>query len=138
MILVIRISGMVSINRDVQETLFRMRLRRKYAATLLEDTPQNRKMLEGVRNCVAFGEVSKATLQQILEKRGEGLEGKKFDVAKVMEGIDKKGLAELGVKPFFRLHSPRGGIDSKRHFGTAKGVLGDHKEAINKLVEKML
>lgn len=138
MILVIRISGMVSINRDTQETLYRMRLRRKYAATIIEDTPQNRKMLSGVRNCIAFGEISKATLQQIIEKRGEGIEGKKFDVAKVMAEIDKKSLDELGVKPFFRLHSPRGGIDSKKHFGLGKGVLGDHKEAITKLVERML
>ena len=138
MILAIRISGMVSINRDSQETLYRMRLRRKYAATLIEDTPQNRKMLEGVRNLIAFGDVSKETIREILEKRAEGVEGKKFDVDKVMESIGKKSLSELGVKPFFRLHPPRGGIESKRHFGIGRGVLGDHKEAINKLVERML
>ena len=138
MILAIRISGMVSINRDSQETLYRMRLRRKYAATLIEDTPQNRKMLEGVRNLIAFGDVSKETIRELLEKRAEGVEGKKFDVDKVMESIGKKSLSELGVKPFFRLHPPRGGIESKRHFGIGRGVLGDHKEAINKLVERML
>ncbi len=138
MILAIRISGMVSVQRDTQETLYRMRLRRKYAATLIADTKENRKMLEGVRNFIAYGEVSKETLHDIIAKRGEGLNGKKFDVAKVMAEIDKKSLEELGVKPFFRLHPPRGGIESKKHFGIGKGVLGNHKSEINKLVEKML
>jgi large subunit ribosomal protein L30 len=138
MILAIRISGMVSVQKDDQETLYRMRLRRKYAATLIADTPQNRKMLEGVRNFIAYGDVSKETLHDIIAKRGEGLNGKKFDVAAVMSQIDKKSLDELGVKPFFRLHPPRGGIESKKHFGIGKGVLGNHKNEINKLVEKML
>jgi large subunit ribosomal protein L30 len=138
MILAIRISGMVSLKRDDQETLYRMRLRRKYAATLIADTPQNRKMLEGVRNFIAYGDVSKETLHDIIAKRGEGLNGKKFDVAKVMSEIDKKSLEELGVKPFFRLHPPRGGIESKKHVGMGKGVLGNHKNEIGKLVEKML
>jgi large subunit ribosomal protein L30 len=138
MILAIRISGMVSVQKDDQETLYRMRLRRKYAATLIADTPQNRKMLEGVRNFIAYGDVSKETLHDIIAKRGEGLNGKKFDVAKVMSEIDKKSLEELGVKPFFRLHPPRGGIESKKHVGMGKGVLGNHKNEIGKLVEKML
>lgn len=138
MILAIRISGMVSVQKDDQETLYRMRLRRKYAATLIADTPQNRKMLEGVRNFIAYGEASKELIEELLKKRGEGLNGKKFDVAKVMAEIDKKSLDELGVKPFFRLHPPRGGIESKKHFGIGKGVLGNHKNQINKLVEKML
>ncbi|HLC54854.1 MAG TPA: uL30 family ribosomal protein [Candidatus Nanoarchaeia archaeon] len=138
MILAIRISGMISIHRDAQETMYRMRLRRKYAATLIADTPQNRKMLEGVRNFIAYGDISKEMLQELLEKRAEPLKGKKVDVAHVMSQIDKKRLDELGVKPFFRLHPPRGGIESKRHFGTGRGVLGNHKDAIDKLVERML
>ena len=44
----------------------------------------------------------------------------------------------LGLKPFFRLHSPRGGINSKAHFPVRKGVLGDNKEKINELVKRML
>jgi large subunit ribosomal protein L30 len=44
----------------------------------------------------------------------------------------------LNIKPFFRLHPPRGGIDSAKHFGIKKGVLGNNKESINKLIERML
>ena len=44
MILVIRISGDVDISSAVREALFRLKLRRKYAAVLLHPTPQNIKI----------------------------------------------------------------------------------------------
>jgi large subunit ribosomal protein L30 len=139
MLLVIRISGLVEIPDSVQATLYTMRLRRKYAAVLLSDTPEQHKLLHTVRNFVAYGPVSEAMLEQLLKVRGEGLEGKKMpEVKKILEQLGKKTLVELGVKPFFRLHPPRGGIESKKHFGVGKGVLGDNKEHINQLVERML
>lgn len=138
MILVIRISGMVEIPQSVQETLYRMRLRQKYAAILMHDGPETRKLLEKVRNFVAYGEISEKTLEQLLTVRGERIDGKKVDAPKIVAELPKKGLEELGMKPFFRLHPPRRGIDSKKHFGLGKGVLGDHKEHIAKLVERML
>jgi len=61
-----------------------------------------------------------------------------MDAAKVIEGLDKKTLVDFGLKPFFRLHPPRGGIDTKVHFPIRKGVLGDNKEKINDLVRRML
>ena len=45
-------------------------------------------------------------------------------------------MDELSIKPFFRLHPPRGGIKSKVHF--PKGVLGNNKEKINELIMRML
>ena len=50
--------------------------------------------------------------------------------------IAGKKPEEIGIKPFFRLHPARGGIKSKLHY--PKGVLGNHKENINKLIERML
>ena len=69
--------------------------------------------------------------------RGKSLKGK-IDAKKTAEELEKKNLNELGLKPFFSLHPPRGGIESKKHFGVGKGVLGDNKKAINKLLERML
>lgn len=138
MILLIRISGMVEIPNDVQETLYRMRLRQKYATILLHDTPENRKLIDKVRNFVAFGVANDSLIEQLLTMRGERFDKKKIDAKKVIAELPKKDLAELGVKPFFRLHPPRKGIDSKKHFGVGKGVLGDHGDKINKLVERML
>ena len=118
MIIAIRISGDVEINSDVKETLFRMRMRRKYSAVLLEETKDNLSLLNSVRNFVAYGKISDEMHKALLEKRSQ--------------------KTKDGIKPFFRLHPPRGGIDSKIHFGTKKGVLGDNKEKINDLLRRML
>ena len=140
MILVIRISGMPEVDRDVDEALFRLRLRRKYSAVLLKETPENIKLLTKIRNFIAYGSISKETLSDILVKRGF-LNNKKInktEVERVAEQLEQKKPEEIGVKPFFRLHPPRGGIESKKHFGVGKGVLGDHKDKIKDLVRRML
>ncbi len=138
MILVIRISGLVEIPSGVQEALFRMRLRRKYAAVLIHPTAENKHLLQYVRNFVAFGPISKELLTLLLEKRGVSMSKKKVDAKAVIEHLDKKTLEELGLKPFFRLHPPRGGINSKLHYPLRDGVLGDNKEDINELLRRML
>jgi large subunit ribosomal protein L30 len=118
-IVVIRISGMIGIRKDIAETLDRLRLRRKYACVVVESTPENLGMIKKVRDFVAFGEINSETEKELVSKRG-------------------KKDAEGKIKPFFRLHPPRGGIDSKKHFGVAKGVLGDNGKEINNLIIRML
>lgn len=136
MILVIRISGQVEMRSDFKETLFRMRLRKKYSAVLLKEEGQTSNLLQSVRNFVAFGTIDQKTLEELIAKRGISVDGKKVDAKKVAEIIEKSGIEKSGIKPFFRLHPPRGGIDSKTHY--PKGVLGDNKEDINELVRRML
>ncbi|MDD5192311.1 MAG: uL30 family ribosomal protein [Candidatus Nanoarchaeia archaeon] len=116
LIVIIRISGMVKINRFIEDTLYRMRLRRKYACVVIKPTKDILGMLEKVRHYVAYGEINKETYEKLLKARGKKVDGK--------------------LKPFFRLHPPRGGIVSKRPYNLG-GVLGPNKE-INELVERML
>lgn len=139
MILVIRISGQVGISREEKETLYRIRIRRKYAATLLKPTQENLRLLKKVRNLISYGEIDKETLKELIEKRVRPLENRKqkIDAEKIVTEIEKKSLKELSLKPFFRLHPPRGGIDAKKHAGSGKGVLGENKK-INELVRRML
>lgn len=139
MILVIRISGQVDLDRDIEEALHRLRIRKKYSAVLIKPTPENLSLLQKLRNNVAFGTIDKETLEELIKKRAIPLDKKtKINAKSIVEGLDKKSLAELGVKPFFRLHPPRKGIESKKHFGVGKGVLGNNKEKINELVRRML
>ena len=139
MIIVIRISGVVEVPREIQEALFRLRLRRKYAAVLLNPSNENLKLLKKIRNFVAYGDIDEETLRLLFEKRGKTINTKtKIDIDKIIEQINKKSISSLGLKPFFRLHPPRNGIDSKFHFPIRKGVLGDNKEKINQLVRRML
>lgn len=139
MILAIRISGKVEISGKTEESLYQLRLRRKYAAVILEENSANLKILQNLRNYVAYGRISEDTLAKLISLRGQKIKKEsKIDAAKIISQLGKKKLEELGLKPFFRLHPPRGGIESKKHFGVGKGVLGDNKENINKLAERML
>ena len=73
--------------------------------------------------CITFEDTLKKleTEQQCIERAYE---------------MRKDIVEELNMKPFFRLHPPRGGINAKIHF--PKGVLGNNKEKINDLIKRML
>ena len=115
MIAIIRIRGQVGLNKDIAETLYRLRLRKKYTCVVLESPNKEQiGMIEKVKNFVAYGDIDEETYKKLVEARG----GR--------------------TKNFFRLHPPRKGIESKKHFGVGKGVLGDNKEKINELLERML
>lgn len=137
MILVIRISGHVNMPQDSEETLFRMRLRRKFTSSLFKETKENLATLQKVRNFVAYGKINPDTLKLLISRRGQSIDKKKkIDADSIILGLEKKDLQELGIKPYFRLHPPIKGINSKIHF--PKGVLGDNGEKINDLVRRML
>jgi ribosomal protein L30/L7E len=115
MIVVIRIKGQVKVRKDFSETMKRLGLKKKYSCIILEKPKKEELgMIEKIRDFVAFGEIDKETYHELVSKRG------------------KKG------KKFFNLHPPRGGIDSKKHFGVDKGVLGNNGKEINKLILRML
>lgn len=138
MICVIRIHGMVGLKKKINETLDKLRLRRKYSCIVLNPTKEQSGMIKKVRDFVAFGEINKETLRELIEKRGKLInKSKKINSEKMAEElINGKSYGTLCLKPFFRLHPPRKGIKSKIHF--PKGVLGDNKEKINELVGRML
>ena len=111
MIAIIRISGMVQIPKGVTNTLDRLRLRRKYACVVLNETPELKGMIKKVRNNVAYGTIDDATLKELIEKRGQ-----KIDKAKEIKEVNNLKFEEANLKPFFRLHPPRKGIKSKLNF----------------------
>lgn len=117
MIAIIRIRGQVNIRREIVETMKRLGLKRKYSCLILEKPKEvELGMIEKIKDFVAFGEISSETYKKLVDARG------KFSKSKTQ----------------FRLHPPRGGIDSKKHFGVGKGVLGDNKNKINDLIFRML
>jgi large subunit ribosomal protein L30 len=138
MITIIRIAGRVNRDRDVEETLNRLRLGKKYTCTLIDETPEMIGMIRKVRNFIAYGKIEKNDLAELIEKRGKSIEkGKKIDNVKTADMIIKnKSFKDSGIKPYFGLHPPRGGIDSRQHY--PRGVLGDNKEGFIKLLRRML
>lgn len=140
-IAVIRIKGQVKLKHEVKDTLDRLRVRRKYACVVFtKPTKQQEGMIKSVKDFVAYGQISDETFKKLVEARGKLIDKKKkTDLEKAAEEIAKgKSYEDANVKPFFRLHPPRGGIDAKVHYGKAKGVLGDNKEKINELILRML
>jgi large subunit ribosomal protein L30 len=140
MICLIRIKGRTSLKKEIIETLNRIRLRKKYACVVIKPTKENLGRVKFLKDFIAFGEINNETFEKLIEKRGKLIDkSKKINIKEVIKKLGEgKSYEELNLKPFFRLHSPRGGIDSKIHFGKKKGVLGNNKDSINKLVEKML
>jgi len=138
MICIIRIKGQVGLDKKINETLNRLRLRKKYSCVVLNPKKEQLGMIKKIENFVAFGEIKNDTFEKLIETRGQIIDkSKKIDAKKIIEELEKgKKYEELNLKPFFRLHSPRKGINSRVHF--PKGVLGNNKNKINDLIEKML
>jgi len=138
MICVIRIKGRVGINKDINETLNRLRLRKKYSCVVINPGKEQLGMIKKIRDFVAFGEITDKMFEKLIQTRGQKIDSSKnIDSKRIFEEIKKgKKYPNLNLKPFFRLHSPRKGINSKLHF--PKGILGNNKDKINELLERML
>jgi len=150
LIAVIRITGEVKVKPEIVNTLNRLRLMRKYSCILINSSNKALMgMLWKIRHSVAYGDIDKEMLVKLLKERGKRMASSDFnksenlkDAAKAdyekaaTDLINGKKLEEIGFKPFFRLHPPRKGIKSKRQYPI--GVLGNNRNDINKLIERML
>lgn len=122
MLLAIRIRGITNMNAKMEDALNRLRLRRKFAAVLIDEKDTIKLgMLNKVRSYVAYGKVDEGFVKTLKEKRGQ------------------KDSKTGDLKPFFRLHPPRGGFKKSTKVSYPRGVLGEWKDTeIIKMAEKML
>jgi len=112
-ILVIRIAGQVKNKIKDNETLKRLKMNKKFTATLIENRDTVRMgMVKAVRHMVAYGKINDDFINQLNSKR-----------------IPKEGI--------YFLHPPRGGFKKSSRLPTPKGILGEHKD-ITKLAGRML
>src|SRR3989304_830538 len=117
MICLIRIRGEINMDQDMKETLSRLRLRKKYSCVIVNTSKEQEGMIKKVKNLIAFGEISKETFEKLLEARGQPVDKKKKVNMKIAADEISKGkkYEELNLKPFFRLHPARGGMNTKVH-----------------------
>ncbi len=150
---VIRIRGLKNIRPEIKHTLDSLQLDRKNHCVLVTKNVTMDGMLHVVKDYVAFGPVKDETVAKLLEKRGR-LSGdikispdflKKHNVANV-QGLaqqvtsGKTTLKDIGIKPVFRLNSPKKGFGKegiKRGVGL-KGPLGFHDKGIDSLLGQMM
>lgn len=113
MILVIRIAGQAKNKVKEVETLKRLRLNRKFTATLIDPKDNIRiGMIKSAWDMLSYGKVSKEFVEKLNKKR------------KAKDGI-------------YFLHPPRGGFKKSSKVSAPEGILGA-QEDITKLAERML
>ena len=150
MFAVIRMAGNVGMTRKIRDKLKILGLHAVNNCVVLPDTPSYRGMITRIRDYVAYGTIDMETLAAMLEKRGRTEDNKRLsektlkvmgcktteELAKVLvEG--KTTMKAAGLKRIFRLTPPSHGFKSTRK-QWPRGDLGDRKEAINELIERMI
>lgn len=165
---VIRLRGIPDTPPDVEHTLYLLRLRRRFTCVIIDDRPAYLGMLHVVRDWVTWGEIDADTLALLLRKRGRLIGDKpltddyirkfgwnsieEFALAFIQGEVEKlwcsenkqlpkkdgKVLCIPKLKPFFRLHPPRGGLKSVKKHYTVGGDLGYRGIAINELLQRMI
>ena len=151
--LVIRIKGSVKARKDHLATLEMLNLKRANWATIIPKTPSYEGMLKKVEHMITWGEPNLKTIKTFL-RRLELIGDGRLDDEKVkklgfesLEDLARKlhsaevvlnKLKEKGVKPYARLHPPRGGFKKtiKKHV-SAGGEYGYRGEKINELFVRM-
>lgn len=151
--LVIRIKGGVKARKEHLDTLRMLNLSRANWATIIPKTPSHEGMLRKVEHMITWGEPNLKTIKTFLKKVeiiGDGKLSEEYakkigfqsieDLAKKLcsAEVTLSKLRERGLRPYVRLHPPRGGLKGtiKRHI-TAGGEYGYRGEKINELFRRM-
>jgi large subunit ribosomal protein L30 len=150
---VVKVRGTVRAQREARETLDLLRLTKINHAVLVRNSPSMMGMLKRAQSYVTWGEISKGTLTEMLNKRGR-LFGNKKLTDEYLKKISYKSISDLAdalaeckldyaklpeVQPVFKLHPPKKGFKgtTKKNF-RAGGEAGYRGEAINGLVKRMI
>ena len=115
MLAVIRLRGPLRTPCEINDTFKMLRLNKVNHCVILEETPQILGMVKKVQNHATYGIINEETLKKLKEKRSD-----KGEETKV-----------------FRLSPPVKGVKSTR-LAYPKGDLGNRKEKINELLERMI
>lgn len=135
----IRIRGIPGVRKDIADTMRMLRLYRKNCCVVLEDTKNNRGMLNKVKDYVTWGELDEEAYETLIEKRGQEYKGRETDSKKKLTYKFLK-VGNKKLKPFFRLSPPKGGFERKgikKQFKIG-GALGYRGKKINDLIKRMV
>lgn len=164
----IRIRGLADVRPDVEHTLRLLRLRRRFTCSIYVLNDSIKGMLKVAEGWLTWGELDRQTLIHLLRTRGRIVGDKpltddyvrKYGWSSIEELVDAymggvvkrlwcrknekpkivngKATCIPGLKPFFRLHPPKGGFKGsvKKPYG-AGGELGYRGKAINELIMRM-
>ena len=152
MFAVVRVRGQVNVSGKIEDTLGMLRLHKVNHCVFLQDTPNNKGMIQKAKDYIAYGTVDVESLTEILGNRGR-LEGDaRLTDEYVKENSEFASIASFAealvngdakitdvplLKPVFRLHPPRKGHAGMKRTAQQGGVLGNHGDDIKALLNKM-
>ena len=138
---IIRVRGDVNLKKSVKDTLKMLRLYKKNYCVVYDATPPILGMIQKVKDYVTWGEISDEILKKLVSKRGRLVGNKRVsseNVDTIISEIKTKKSKEWSIKPVFRLSPPSGGFHGTIRLGFPRGELGNRKEKINELLERMI
>ena len=142
MLAVVRLRGTVKARDKEEDTLKLLRLHRKMHCVLLPETKDFAGMIQKAKDYITWGTPSDEILKSMISKRGRksgNVRLTKEEAEKIFAEVkENKKLMELGVKPVFRLSPPSGGFKFSIKHPFPRGELGNRKEKINELLERMI
>jgi large subunit ribosomal protein L30 len=151
-LLVVNLRGLVNTRAPVRTTLEQLHLAKRFNATVVLDNESYRGMLRLAKEHVAWCKADAATTEKLLRERSEKSDGRRFveselsksgfsnfgELAKAVEAGKVSFDGSQGMRQFFRLNSPKGGLKkSIRRQYRDGGLLGEN-ELLPKLVERMI
>ncbi len=152
-LVVVKIRGTISAQREARETLNLLRLAHTNHAIIIDSRAAYKGMLQKVNSYVTYGEPTKETVAMMLQKRAR-LAGNKKLTDEYIQSAGYKTIDELAqaiidckvqysklpdVEPRFKLHPPSKGYKGKTKKGfQAGGEAGYRGEAINELIQRMV
>lgn len=152
MFAVVRIRGSIKVRKEVNDTLDMLSLKRVNHCVVVPGTHGYLGMLKKARNRITWGKIDKKILAKLFEKRGELTGNREFDKKTLKEITGFADFSDFSnaliegkiklkdfkqIKLIFRLNPPRHGFKSTR-LPYPRGDLGDRKEKINELLERMI
>jgi large subunit ribosomal protein L30 len=151
-ILIIRLRGVQNLNPKTKDTLKYMRLNRVNHAVVLPESETTKGMLQVGKDYVTWGEVDAKTLASVIKTRGRLVGDKPITDAHVAKGTPFKTIDALAdaivsgkfhykdvpdVKPIFRLHPAKQGLEGIKRSVQVGGALGYRGPGINELLGRM-
>lgn len=141
-IAVVRVRGCRKIAPKISKTLELLRLERPNHCVLVDDSPQNKGMLEYAKDYITYGPVSEQTIYLLLQRRGRK-DGKPLrnivteeDLKKIAKEISEGKKTRDFVKPVFRLSPPTKGYKDKKK-SYPQGDLG-RRDEMDSLLRRMI
>jgi len=152
---VIRIRGNVHVKPAIAETLRLLNLNQNNHCIMVDDRPQYRGMIQKVKDYVTWGKIDAGIAATLILKRGRLTGNKHVTDEYIKKNTQYKSITDFvnacfsskatlkdipNIKPVFRLRPPSKGFERqgiKKPY-TLGGALGDRKENINPILERMM